>query len=259
MEYPYKKQFLERVSPKQKFTILFQLHYATYHFARKFTQQKIVLDIGCGTGYGSDYLALESKRVIGIDISSEAIIYAKSHYKAQKLDFIIMDAVKLGFPDNTFDAICSFQVIEHISDYKMHLSEISRVLKPDGCLLLSTPNKKISSPEGNSLCNPYHIKEFEQEELSKLLSLYFSQVEIFGQSLNCETSHLLTQHPLKKILIKIDFLKIRKKLPMTIRIKVAKKLGIIIEENINYDDFLISKQDIENAENFVAVCKKSNP
>jgi ubiquinone/menaquinone biosynthesis C-methylase UbiE len=253
-----KKRCLERVSPEQKFTAVFQLHYATYHFAHKFIQKKVVLDIGCGMGYGSDYLAKDGRKVIGIDISNEAVSYAKNYYKAENLDFVIMDATKLGFLDNTFDVVSSFEVIEHLKDYKIHLSEISRVLKSDGYLLLSTPNKKISSPKDSLPLNPYHINEFKPKDLSSILSLYFSQVEIFGQNLDREIGYQLTQHPIKKILGKIDFLKIRKRLPSAIRTKIAKIIGAVIEEDISFKNFLITKQDIENAEVFVAVCKKEH-
>ena len=88
------------------------------------------------------------------------------------------------FPDNCFDVIVSFETIEHVKHYKKALAEIVRILRPKGTLILSTPNRKISSP-GKSIFdppnNPFHVIEFTNNELLTLLSSQINVLEIYGQ------------------------------------------------------------------------------
>lgn len=153
-----------------------------YVFAAGFVKDKIVLDIGCAGGYGSDYLYRHgARKVIGIELSTEAADSAKEKFGRDNLEFFAMDATSLNFGDSLFDVVISFQVIEHIIDYKKYLSEVRRVLKDDGFFIVSTPNKNITSPNRKKPVFPFHAKEFYPDELSLLLSKYFREVRILGQ------------------------------------------------------------------------------
>lgn len=143
-----------------------------------------ILDIACGNGFGTFKLFRQTQNVvIGGDVSDDALLYCKNKYqqylKEDTFDFRKLDATALDFSDNTFDAIVSFETIEHIADYNKVIIEFKRVLKPGGILLLSTPNRAVSSPDG-IIVNPYHVKEFTYDELNSLLSL-FSTHSIGGQ------------------------------------------------------------------------------
>lgn len=125
----------ERVVPGKVSDYNFYEAFCRYEFVRPYVKDKIVLDAGCGQGYGSFYLSQTAKEVFGIDIAANAIHDARKNYKRSNLCFKIMDVAKMEFPDNFFDVICSFEVIEHLENYKVYLTEIGRVLKPSGFFL----------------------------------------------------------------------------------------------------------------------------
>lgn len=140
-----------------------------------------VLDIACGTGFGTDIIAGKtSGKVIGGDIAQEAIDECSAHWNKPNLEFRKLDGTRLDFPDNFFDKIVSFETIEHTGQYKEMAAEFARVLKPGGMLILSTPNREVSSPDG-VIVNPYHIQEFTCDELRQILENSFPRVELFGQ------------------------------------------------------------------------------
>jgi len=151
-------------------------------FASNFVEDKIVLDVACGTGYGSSYLKNKGARVvIGGDISEEAIKYAKMHYEREGLSFERLDATSLPFPQNYFDVVISIETIEHVAEYKRYLSECNRVLKQKGLFLCTTPNKKASFqlPSGKPL-NPVHVHEFAIDELCGLIEEHFTITALYG-------------------------------------------------------------------------------
>lgn len=133
-----------------------QYHFARYSYAIKFLEGK-VLDVGCGTGFGCAMLQKSCEQVIGIDISPDAIKYAKQ-------SFIVGDAQNLPFFDSYFDGIAAMEVIEHVHNPGQTMREIYRVLKPKGVLVISTPNSRGIHSE-----NPYHLKEFTLSEFKTLV------------------------------------------------------------------------------------------
>jgi|SRR3989344_2999245 len=98
-----------------------------------------VLDVGCGVGQVSNFLAGRGYNVIGTDISQLLIEEAKKNGKA---NFRVMDALNLEFEDKRFDCVISAETIEHIPDPEKMLSEIHRVLKNGGILVLRFPNRQ---------------------------------------------------------------------------------------------------------------------
>ena len=140
-----------------------------------------VLDIACGTGFGTDIIAGKIRgRVIGGDIAEEAINECCSHWQKSNLGFSVLDGTKLNFADGYFDKIVSFETIEHTGQYREMVAEFARVLKPGGQLILSTPNREVASPDG-IIVNPFHVQEFTVEELKQILQASFSYVQLSGQ------------------------------------------------------------------------------
>ena len=128
---------------------LFQEHMSRYVFASESTKNKLVLDIACGTGYGSYYLAEQGATlVVGSDASAVALNYAKK-FKRQNLLFTQSNGLKMPYPDDSFDVIVSYETIEHIGQDGAFVAECARVLKTDGLFLCSTPNKTISVALGS--------------------------------------------------------------------------------------------------------------
>lgn len=161
----------------------YQRHINSYIFASKFIENKVVLDIACGSGTGTTYLAGKgAKAVVGADVSQEALRDAKRYDKARKrVEFILSDAEALPFASNSLDVIVSLETIEHLTHLGRFLAECGRVLGKKGIFICSTPNKKVYSPLFRRPVNPYHVREFDPEEFYGLLSQYFVNVEPYGQ------------------------------------------------------------------------------
>lgn len=148
-----------------------------YEFAARYVRGKEVLDVATGTGYGADVLMRigEATSVTGVDRSDEAIAYAVSHYGAAGSDFIVGDALRLPFLDDRFDVVVSIETLEHIVDQQSFLDELARVLREDGTLILSTPNKKYDPR------NKFHVAPLATVEFLKILRPRFLDVQTFGQ------------------------------------------------------------------------------
>ena len=157
-------------------------HLNRYVSVEDFVKKKVVLDAACGVGYGTHIIAGSAKRVFGIDIDSEAIAYAKEHYAASNITYKRSSVTALPFKDDFFDVVVSFETIEHIGeeDQELFMSEIKRVLKKDGKLIISTPDKQIYNKEGESH-NEFHIKEFYANEFYNFLKSRFEHVNFLYQ------------------------------------------------------------------------------
>ncbi len=105
-----------------------------------------VLDVGCGTGHFSFKLARMGCRVTGIDISGEMLALARRKALHEKLpvDFLPMDACRIGFSDATFDAVVSITAFEFMANPEESFNEMFRVLKRNGSLLIGTINRDSS-------------------------------------------------------------------------------------------------------------------
>lgn len=157
-------------------------HIQRYYSVTDLVKGKTVLDAACGEGYGSNLLAQYAHCVYGIDIDEETIEHAKRQYNTENISFFNASIDSLPFEDNSIDVVISFETIEHVSEELQNkfLFEIKRVLKKDGLLIMSTPNKKIYSDYRN-YNNPFHIKEFYIEEFRQFLESQFENVELLFQ------------------------------------------------------------------------------
>jgi ubiquinone/menaquinone biosynthesis C-methylase UbiE len=155
-------------------------HWHRYYLVRELVKDKIILDIASGEGYGSHLLASVAKHVTGVDISHNAIAFSNQNYKRDNLQYIQGDCCKIPLSDNSVDVVVSFETIEHHDKHKEMLSEIKRVLSPNGVLIISSPNKhEYSDIPGYD--NPYHVKELYTEEFVELLGKYFSNIDLADQ------------------------------------------------------------------------------
>jgi ubiquinone/menaquinone biosynthesis C-methylase UbiE len=147
-------------------------HLVRYEYAARFAKGKTVLDIACGSGYGTQLLAAQATKVIGVDVSAEAVGYAKKHFPAKNVEYRVGDGQKIPLGDASVDLVVSFETIEHVKDYKTFLSELHRVLKPGGVLVISTPND-AAYPQTNE----FHLHEFTFSEIKSLLGEHFPKVQ----------------------------------------------------------------------------------
>jgi ubiquinone/menaquinone biosynthesis C-methylase UbiE len=173
------RMMLDRMPKETEFE-----HLNRYHFIKSYVKGKVVLDSACGSGYGSDILAGTAAEVDGIDISVEAIEYNKQIYHRDNLKFFTGNIEKLPFPNDYFDVVVSFETIEHVSGdiQNKFLAEIERVLKPNGILCMSTPDKyEFTDKRAQGHHSEYHVKEFYKDEFVEFLKSKFSNVQLLRQ------------------------------------------------------------------------------
>jgi len=151
-------------------------HWHRYAFARRFVAGLSVLDVACGEGYGSALLADGAASVIGVDIAEGAIAHASGAYAGRaNLRFVLGSASSLPVADGAVDVVVSFETIEHLpqADQSRMVTEIGRVLRPDGILILSAPNP-VEYSQARGYVNPFHLHEPSREEIDTLLAGIFA-------------------------------------------------------------------------------------
>ena len=154
-------------------------HMLRYAYAAPLVAGRRVLDIACGTGYGSQYLASQHARdVVGVDKDPVAIRYALRHYGAPTVRYLEGDAHSVStLADASFDVIVSFETIEHVEHPLDFLRELQRLLKPTGVLLLSCPNDAATPAWGS----PFHRRSFSFDEFRDLVTQVFGNARFLGQ------------------------------------------------------------------------------
>jgi ubiquinone/menaquinone biosynthesis C-methylase UbiE len=169
-------------------SLFYQEHLARYRFALRHLRPGLTLDIACGTGYGSQLLFEQrGSQVVGADVDRPALARARHDYPGHGTLFVAADGTRLPFPERCFHTIVTFETIEHIQADRAYVGELGRVLHPEGVCILSTPNRAYSEREKRR--NPYHVREYDEAELARLLSTVFSQVSMFYQGFAAEYHH----------------------------------------------------------------------
>lgn len=167
---------MERITPElaERKPYTWAHHVARYEFARQFCANKVVLDIGCGAGYGAKMLLRggHAAQLVGLDLHLEETC------KIAGLNLVGGDATKLPFMDEIFDVVIAYEVIEHLDAPLTALREIKRVLRTEGVAVISTPRRDLWQKKP---ANPYHRIEFSISEFWKIVSSTFPVFEMFGQ------------------------------------------------------------------------------
>lgn len=144
-------------------------HLARYNFALNFIEENsISLDCACGSGYGSKILSSKSKKVFAIDLSHDAISFAKQKNNVSNIEYIQNDISNLKFKESFFDNIISIETLEHIpfKNFKIFLSNINIWLKEGGLFIGSSPMLRYKDNKP-FITNPYHINEMPREIFQK--------------------------------------------------------------------------------------------
>jgi SAM-dependent methyltransferase len=155
-------------------------HLHRYIFASQLVQDKVVLDIASGEGYGSFYLAKFARRVIGVDIAEEAVDHARAKYVRDNLVYQPGSCTAIPLADGAVDVIVSFETIEHHAEHEAMMRELKRVLRPGGLVVISSPDR-LEYSDKPSFKNPYHVKELYFNEFQSLIETHFMNSQFFGQ------------------------------------------------------------------------------
>lgn len=255
----------ERLNPEEIETmddyLLYLRHLFAYHITKNFVKNTdLVLEVGCGEGYGTFYLSKNVKKIIALDTDKSIIEKAKEKYNSKNIEFREYNGENIPYEDNLFDVVISFQVIEHIRDDRKFVKEIHRVLKKGGKYILTTPNRKLRLKNGERPWNRFHIREYSVEMLEKLLSPFFNSITLYG----VDTITEIKKRELKRVeknrkLAKVDILNLRYLLPENLSIKLSNflknKEGKDANKKFSLSDYFLTKNP-ENGLDLYGICKK---
>jgi len=210
-------------------------HFERYVFASKFAQNKSVLDIACGVGYGCKILfEAGASSVEGVDISEKLINYAKQNYQNDKIKFNCYSIYDLE-KKKEYDLITCFETIEHVQDDRAALRKLHDALKEDGYLIISTPNRRITSPKAKKITdkpsNPYHTREYLLKEFIQVLKeSKFNVIDIYGQRNRIVFPSLILNRILNKV-IRLDY--ITNAQPKKFRLAEARYFTLVLKKSSN--------------------------
>ncbi len=161
-------------------------HLARYSFAREYVCRQVVVDCACGDGTGSQIFAEGgARRVHAVDSCEHAVAEAAATRRAAGLTFCVADGTNLPLDSAVADVYVSLETVEHLADQEQFLREVTRVLKPTGRFICSTPDRRVYNP-GQTLAsrpwNRYHVREYAQPEFAELLGRHFAKIDWFGQN-----------------------------------------------------------------------------
>ncbi len=214
-----------------------------------------MLELGCGEGRGIDLIVPRSSSFLGLDKIEAVIESLRSKYPDYQFESSVFPPVKL--PDQSFDTIVSFQVIEHIKNDHLFLKEIYRLLKKGGKAIISTPNRLMSLSR-----NPWHEREYTAEELEKICNEYFDKVSMMGIAGNDKvmTYHERNRKSVDKIM-RFDVLDLQHRLPASllripydilnrINRNSLKSQSDELVSSISQEDYLLKEKDDQNLDLF---------
>ena len=182
---------------------VFQRSILAYHYAAGLVSGD-VLEIGTGMGYGIDVIAPSATSYTTIDKSCAYDASLPENTRFQQ-----MEVPPIGFADESFDYVISFQVIEHIKRDKDFVKEVSRVLRKGGKFIVSTPNAPMSLTR-----NPWHIRGYTEQQLRDLLAADFSSIEAYGVNGNEKIMQYYEQNRLSvERIMRYDILDLQHRLP----------------------------------------------
>lgn len=159
-------------------------HQSRYLFAAAHVQDRTVLDLACGTGYGSAILAdYGAREVTGIDLSQSALEEGRRLHAHPRVKLIQGDALDPPV-EQQFDLVVSFETIEHVPTPERLLDVLTGLVAGSGTLICSTPNRAVTNPgttKHEQPSNPYHLMELDHRELREELTSRFHEVDVYGQ------------------------------------------------------------------------------
>ena len=135
-----------------------------YNLAATLGKDKYILEIASGSGIGFGIMANKAAKVVGCDIDPIQVKMGNDYYKG-RFELLELSAVNLSYTDNSFDLVIILEAIYYIQNIEAFINEVKRILRPNGQLLISYPNKDWA----NFNPSPYTYRYFEIEEMHHFL------------------------------------------------------------------------------------------
>ena len=204
-------------------------HRAAYGYAATLASERRVLDLGCGSGYGADELSHTAGWLVAVDR-----VRPDPASRRGAACFLRADIDGLPLAPASFDLVVSFQVIEHLEDPGPYLAAMARLVRPTGTVLITTPNLLTSDR-----VNPFHVREYESEELRRVIAEHFGDVEMRGVGM---TGPVRAYHDarLARIhsIMRLDILDLHRRLPRSWIEWAFGALAKVVRRGIQRDDGL---------------------
>ena len=161
-------------------------HVSRYDWVKGFVKNKKVLDIACGTGFGSYILASNggAVEVLGCDVDERSVKYASYKNKHPHLSFSVQNAEIIRL-EKKFDIVVSFETIEHLNKPEAFLRNVNEMLNDDGVFFVSTPISAMDQNEKPD--NIYHVTEWGFKRFQAIISQYLSIQDVYLQLYNVPT------------------------------------------------------------------------
>lgn len=232
-------------------------HRAAYAYARSRLPSGRVLDLGCGSGYGTAQLRAEGATVIGLDR-----IPPDPESRVGGAHFVRADLRGLPLRPESFDLVVSFQVVEHLDEPTTHhyLRSIAGFLRGDGLAILTTPNLPMSDG-----VNPYHVHEYRADELAEALGRHFHEVEVLGIGMSEPVRRAMAERSRRiRRIMRLDPLRLRDRLPRTWVEGLFAAFAVLVrragrrggsEPEANWRDFPIEPAQ-EGSIDLLALCRR---
>ena len=195
-----------------------------------------VLDLGCGNGYGTAEIAdahFEAAGRLGGVVGVDRVAPAAAS-RRPGASFLRADLRGIPLASGSFDWIVSFQVIEHLEDPTRYLEAIARLLAPGGTALITTPN--VLTSDG---VNPYHLHEYEADELRGVLARHFEAVDMQGVRAGPRVADYF-EGRLRRIrrIMRLDPLGLRDRLPRGLVEWLFARFALLVRRGIAQDEGL---------------------
>ena len=159
----------------------------------KFIWKPKIVDVGCGSGIGSNVLSQEADFVWGIDKNATSIKFAKEAferikngiYYSSQLTYDNIDIMEDNRETMKFDVVVAIEIIEHIADHRVFLERIIKKFDKRNSddpteYFISTPNRNNKSIQDDRPQNLFHVKEWTSEEFHDVLSEFFGDIKFMN-------------------------------------------------------------------------------
>ena len=217
----------------------FRRHEAAYRALMPYCAGAVVLEAGCGEGYGADLLAGVARLVCGLDYDALTATHVGQAYP--RVRAVRGNLAALPLRSSGVDVVANLQVIEHLWDQEGFLRECRRVLRPGGRLLVTTPNRITFSPGRETPLNPFHTRELAPGELNELLRGAGFEVELLaGLRHGARLPSSIIDAQVEAVLNGAPW-------PAELLVEVSA---------VTVDDFVITGEDLDSSLDLVAVARR---